>query len=289
MNTTLDPYLVSPAEANPGLDLHVDAYLARIGVERGESADLRLLESIVAGHARSIAFENLDSFVGRDVSVDDDALVAKLVHGRRGGFCFEQNMLLRGALDSLGYRTTALTGRVVWGRDEDQPLAPRTHMLVRVDLDEESYLVDVGFGGQSITGVLALRSGEEQKTPHEPFRILPVDTGGFLMQSLIGADWRSLYRFELEPQHRSDLEMGTWYVSRHPDSLFVNNLMAARADTDSRHTLRGVEAAVHRFGGPSTRRELDSASEVMATLEDVFLLDVGGLPDLERKIKATFF
>ena len=41
---------------------------------------------------------------------DPDELAAKLVDGGRGGWCFEQNLLLRGALDELGFRTTGLAG-----------------------------------------------------------------------------------------------------------------------------------------------------------------------------------
>ena len=88
----------------------LDAYLARIGKPDAGAADLATLRAVVAGHAQAIAFENLDAFTGRTPRLDPDDLAAKLVAGGRGGWCFEQNLLLRGALDDLGFRTTGLAG-----------------------------------------------------------------------------------------------------------------------------------------------------------------------------------
>ena len=261
-----------------------DGYLARIGVPPGPP-DLATLQAVVTGHTRSIAFENLDPFTGR--GVDLDLLTAKMVEGGRGGYCFEQNLLLQGALDALGYRTTALTARVVWGSPPDAPPAARTHMLLRVDLDEGPHVVDVGFGGQTLTGVLALRAGVEQATPHEPYRLLE-DAGTWTMQALVGGAWRPLYRFDLSPAVRADLEMGSFYVSRNPASFFVTSLVAARQDEGRRHNLGGRTLSTHHLGAPSEIRELASPAEIMRALEETFLLTLSGLPDLERALERLF-
>src|ERR1700754_2714122 len=115
-------------------DVHLAAYLDRIGASDATTPDLPTLRRIVVGHTRSIAFENLDPFTRREVRLAPDGLAAKLVHGRRGGWCFEQNLLLRGALDALGYTTTGLAARVLRGRPADAPATPRSHMLLQVDL-----------------------------------------------------------------------------------------------------------------------------------------------------------
>ncbi len=85
-------------------------------------------------HARAIAFENLDPFLRRPVRLDTASLTSKLVHGGRGGYCFEKNLLLTHALDAFGYPTTGLAARVLWNRPADAPLPARSHMLVGVDL-----------------------------------------------------------------------------------------------------------------------------------------------------------
>lgn len=277
--------------------MSLDAYLARIGVAPAP-ADLAMLRAVVAGHTRAIAFENLNPFTGREVDLAPDALEAKIVHGGRGGYCFEQNLVLRRYLDELGYRTTVLTGRVVWGRPASRPLPPRTHMVVRVDLPDGPHVVDVGFGGQTLTGVLRLEHGVQQSTPHEPYRLLDdaetclqgrrIDTGTWTMQARVGAEWRSLYHFDLAPQPHADLEMASWYVSHHPASHFVTGVVAARQAVGRRYNLGGRILATHHLDGPSENRELASASAIMAVLEETFLLTLAALPDLETALKRLF-
>jgi N-hydroxyarylamine O-acetyltransferase len=273
--------------ATASADVRLAAYLDRIGVPGAGTPDLATLRRIVAGHTRAIAFENLDPFTGRDVHLDPDALAAKLVHSGRGGWCFEQNLLLRGALDALGYATTGLAARVMWGRPADSPPAPRSHMLLRVDLPEGPHLVDVGFGGLTLTGVLALEPEVEQETPHEPFRLWP-DGPGHVMQALVGGEWRPLYRFELTEQLLADYEVTNWYLGHHPRSHFLSGIMVARPEPARRYALGGTSLAVHHLGGPTERRPLESPAAIRRVLEEVFGLDTSGLPDLETALARLF-
>jgi N-hydroxyarylamine O-acetyltransferase len=276
-------------------DVRLRDYLDRIGaaplISTATTPDLSTLRRIVAAHTRSIAFENLDPFTRREVRLDPDGLAAKLVRGGRGGWCFEQNLLLRGALDALGYTTTGLAARVMWGRPADAPLTPRGHMLLRVDLPEGPHLVDVGFGGLTLTGVLALEPEVEQDTPHEPFRLQEVagPAGpGYVMQALVGGEWRPLYRFDLTPQLPADYELTNWYLGHHPDSHFLSGIMVARPAADRRYALGGTSLAVHHLGGPTERRTLESPAEIRRALEEQFLLDTSGLPDLETALARLF-
>jgi len=264
-----------------------DRYFARIGIPAPTTPDLDALRAIVGAHTRSIAFENLNPWTGRDVDIDPAAVSAKLVDAGRGGYCFEHNTLLREVLDGLGYRTTGLAARVTWGSAPDAPPGPRSHMLLRVDLPEGPHLVDVGFGGQTLTGVLALESDVEQPTPHEPFRLRRHD-GVHELQSLIAGDWRPLYRFDLHEALRPDFEVSNFYVAHHPRSGFVTGLVGGRPAADRRYALGGRTLAVHHLGGPSERRELDSPAEVRDVLERDLLIDTSGLPDLDEHLARLF-
>jgi N-hydroxyarylamine O-acetyltransferase len=266
----------------------MSAYLDRIGSPEVTGPDLPTLRRIVAGHARSIPFENLDAFTGREIGLDPDALAAKLVHGGRGGWCFEQNLLLRGALDALGYATTSLAARVLWSRPADAPPSPRSHMLLRVDLPEGPHLVDVGFGGLTLTGVLALEPEVEQDTPHETFRLLPAERAGYVMQARVGGEWRSLYWFDLTEQLVADYEVSNWYLCHHPRSHFLSGIMVARPDADRRHALSSTSLAVHHLDGPTERHTLESPAEIRKVLEETFLIDTSGLPDLEAALARLF-
>lgn len=270
------------------------SYFARIGLPAPERPDLAGLRAIVAAHTRSIPFENLSPLTGRDVDISPAAVAAKLVDGGRGGYCFEHNTLLRSVLQGLGYAVTGLAARVVWGSPPGAPPSAQSHMLLRVELPEGPHLVDVGFGGQTLTGVLALVPEVEQETPHEPFRLHVDEDWIHEMQARIGDEWRPMYRFELRPAPEIDFEVGNWYVSRHPRSGFVTGLAAGRAAPDRRFALGGrvgggvVALSVHHLGGPSERHELGSPAEVRTVLERDLLVDTSGLPDLETHLARLF-
>ncbi len=261
-----------------GFDL--DAYLRRIAYEGDRRPTLDTLGEIVLGHVRSIAFENIDPFLRRPVRLDVSSLQSKLVVGRRGGYCFEHNNLLTHALDALGYRTTGLVASVLWNRSPGPPPAP-SHMLVRVDLADGPFVVDVGFGGLTPTGPLRLEPGGEQTTPHEPFR-LSADGDEFLMQAQVGDSWQTLYRFGLEPQPLRVYEAANRRISTSLGSHFVTGLMASRPATEGRRfALRGRELTVHRVGAESERRVAGTPGDLLAALEGDFLIDLSGVPELE--------
>lgn len=261
------------------LALDLDAYLGRIGHASDRTPTLEVLRDVVWHHSTTIAFENLDPFLGREVRLDLASLEKKLVQERRGGYCFEHNGLLWTALTALGFEVSGLAARVLWTAGPDA-ITPRGHMLLRVELDDGPHLVDVGFGGLTPTGVLRLEPDVEQATPHEPFRI--VDRGRDLdLQAKIGDEWRTTYRFDLQPQHPVDYEVVNYYLSTHPGSHFRSGLTAARPAPDRRYALRGRRFSVHHLGGPTEHRDLDTAADLRRTLEDDFLIDTTGLPELD--------
>lgn len=258
--------------------IDLDAYFARIAYRGDRAATLDVLRQLHARHAEAIPYENLDPLLGRPVRLDPASLQAKLLHSNRGGYCFEQNLLLRHALEALGFRVTGLAARVLWNAVEGV-VPPRGHMILRIDLPEGPYIADVGFGGQSLTGPVRLEADTEQETPHEPFRLVAAG-GELVMQSKIRGEWRSLYYFDQQPQQPVDYEVINWYLSNHPESPFVTGLRVARTEPGRRYTLRGNELAVHELQGASERRALTTGEEIRAALEGPFRLTLPEAPGL---------
>jgi N-hydroxyarylamine O-acetyltransferase len=153
----------------PTIDL--DAYFERIGNTGGRAATLETLRAIHTRHPEAIAFENLNPLLRRPVPLDAQSLQQKMIRDGRGGYCYEQNLLLSHVLRALGFQVTGLAARVLWNAPEGA-ITTRSHMLLRIDLDETSYVADVGFGGLTLTGPLLLQPDIEQSTPHEPFRLV---------------------------------------------------------------------------------------------------------------------
>jgi N-hydroxyarylamine O-acetyltransferase len=263
-----------------GFDL--DAYCERIGYSGPRDATLDTLAAIHLCHAQAIPFENLNPLLGWPVRLDAQSLQQKMVRDGRGGYCFEQNLLLSLALTALGFQTIGLAARVLWNAPEGAVTA-RSHMLLLVDLDGVPYLVDAGFGGLTLTGPLRLQPDIAQPTPHEPFRLIP--TGDeFLMQAQTSGTWRTLYRFGLQEQLLPDFEVSNWYLSNHPKSHFVTGLIAARPDRDRRYALRNNELTMHHLDGRAERRMLTSAKEIQEVLEAAFRLRLPDAPDLEAAL-----
>lgn len=209
--------------------------------------------------------------------LDLPAITAKLVHGGRGGYCFEHNLLLSAVLRALGFEVRWLAARVMLNMPPGQVNA-RTHMLLRVEADGASYLADVGFGGLTLTSPLRLVAGEEQETANERVRLRALQDA-FDVEALIGGEWRALYRFDLQEQQLADYELANWYLSHNPASHFVTSLVAARVEGDTRHALRNGVWRRYAHGRLLEERTLRTVGDVRAVLTDVFGIR---LPDVDR-------
>src|ERR1700756_4948956 len=92
--------------------MDLKAYSARIGYTGAFAPTAETLAELHLAHATHIPFENADILLGRPIRLDQESLQAKLVAQRRGGYCFEQNLLFAAALEELGFRVTRLAARV---------------------------------------------------------------------------------------------------------------------------------------------------------------------------------
>jgi N-hydroxyarylamine O-acetyltransferase len=260
--------------------MNLDAYFTRVGFNGARTPTLHTLRELHLAHAQSIAFENLNPLLGWRVALDLPSLEDKLVRSRRGGYCFEQNGLLAAALRELGFSVTGLAARVVWNAPSEDAIRARSHMLLKIDLDGESHIADVGFGGSTLTTPIRLVAGVEQSTAHERFRLMPLD-GGFKLQALIGGAWKSLYRFDLQPQFDVDYEVYNHYTSTYPTSHFRSMLVAALPFPGGRYALSNNQLSIHHIDAPSERRVLGSVGEVRQVLESVFGLQLPAAAELD--------
>ncbi|ODQ95878.1 arylamine N-acetyltransferase family protein [Mycolicibacterium holsaticum] len=273
------------ADVIPGLDLA--AYFDRISYTGSTAATVDTLHGLVAAHLRAIPFENLDPLTGVPVAdLSAAALTAKLVQRRRGGYCFEQNGLMGYVLAELGYGVDRLGGRVVWMCDSDE-LPAQTHeaLSVTVPGDDGRWLVDVGFGGQTLPSPIRLEAGPTQQTRLEPYRLREHEDG-YLLDARVRDQWQPLYMFGIQPQPRIDREVASWYVSTHPESKFVTGLSAALVTDDARWNLRGRNLAIHSAGG-TERVSFEDASDVLTALTDRFGIDLTGLRDVEARVNEV--
>src|SRR5688572_15229707 len=154
--------------------MQLDAYLKRIEYSGDLRPSAAVLAALHLAHATHIPFENLDVLRGVPIRLDLDSLQAKLVDARRGGYCFEHNLLFSAVLEDLGFAVTRLAARV---RQRRSDVAPRTHMLLLVDVDGQTLLADVGFGAEGLLLPVPFGAEEESRQFEWTYRVKTCPAG----------------------------------------------------------------------------------------------------------------
>ena len=256
-----------------GSELDLAAYLRRIGFAGTPAPTRECLERLVRLHASAVPFENIEVLARRVPRLDLAGLQAKMVHRRRGGYCFEQNTLLRNALHAIGFQAQAMEARIRSGVAADVVTA-RTHLATRVRLDGADHLVDVGCGILAPTAPLALASRDAQPAGTGLYRL--VDVGAeLLLQQRELAGWKDCYQLLPGAPHLIDSEMGNWFVATWPKSMLAANLLVGRAIEGGRLRLfnRRLSAFRPETAAP-VERDLHTRAEFADVLADGFGLDV---------------
>jgi N-hydroxyarylamine O-acetyltransferase len=265
----------------------LDRYLARIGYHGSRAATLDVLRALHRLHPEAIAYENLDPLVGAPVSIAPADLAEKLLSGTRGGYCFEQNGLFALALEALGFSFVGLAARVLWNQPEEL-ITARSHHVLLIDLPEGRYIADIGFGGMTPTAPLRLVVDEVQATPHEAMRLVKRGEDYLLqLQQMREAGepvWKTLYRFDLQPQHPIDYVVGNHYVATFAQSIFRTSLMAARPVADGRLALMNNHLTRYGLDGSAVETLLESAAAIRQVLHDSFNLIVPDVPAFDRRV-----
>jgi N-hydroxyarylamine O-acetyltransferase len=194
-------------------------YLERIGLG-GRPA----LADVHRAHVTSITFENLDPYRGLPVSLAADDLARKLVDERRGGYCFEQNLLLKAALESLGMDVELFLARVRAGAPPGA-VRPRSHLVLRVSDGAGTWHADAGFGIGTLLEPIPFGPGIAYEQAGWSFRVVQ-DGDELVLQAARPEGWTDLYGFVPQPVPQIDVEVSNWFTSTHPRSIFVTSLIA---------------------------------------------------------------
>ncbi len=81
------------------------------------------------------------------ISVDIDALFNKIVHDKRGGFCYELNTFFKAYLQQKGFNPELMSATIhtpSGGRSQNG-----SHASLVVSINNVFYVTDVGFGTTS--------------------------------------------------------------------------------------------------------------------------------------------
>jgi len=257
--------------------VNLKAYFERIGFAGSTAPTLATLDLLQALHPAAIPFENLNPLLGEPVPLDQPSLERKLLLERRGGYCFEHNLLFMRMLADLDFTVRPLLARVLWS-NPDAASGPPTHLLLLVEINGQNHIADVGFGGLTLTTPLRLKADVEQDTPHETFRLIGGDPA-WTLEVRIGEDWRPVHMFTLDPVSEADIAPINHRVATDPASPFTRELRVALAPSGKRLKLHNTDFTIQPVDGAAQSRSLTSIEELRAVLTGDFGLQ---LPSHER-------
>jgi N-hydroxyarylamine O-acetyltransferase len=245
--------------------MELKEYAARIGYTGGFAPTAETLQALHLAHATRIPFENLDVLRRIPIRLDIESLWAKLVTGRRGGYCFEQNGLLAAVLEEVGFRVTRLAARVRMGT---VGVRPRTHMLLLVEAGGQPWIADAGFGADGLLLPVPLRPGEESAQFAWKYRLM-TEGGKYVLQSWWPEGWADLYVFDLEEQYPMDYVVANHFTSTYPTSPFLTMLRVQRPGPEVR-TMLVNRTLIERTPQGVTETAVGDDAAVLETLASRF-------------------
>ncbi|MFI5617118.1 arylamine N-acetyltransferase [Streptomyces sp. NPDC051567] len=266
------------ATAWQGSRLDLDAYLRRIGYDGELAPTLDVLRALTRAHIRSIPFEVVEIVLGRPVSLDLQDLQDKLVHQRRGGYCYEHSLLFAAALERVGFGVTGLASRVRIGSDV---IRPATHAMLRVETAETAgtgrvWVCDPGFGRNPLEPV-ELADGAGSTTDDWGFRLRRATTATgdseYAMQTRGADGWFDLHAFTLDQRYPQDWLVANHFLSTHARSPFAGRLVAQRMNEREHHFLDGTTLTTTLPDGTATARRY-TPQEIPELLDDLFEVEV---------------
>ena len=237
----------------------MDKYLKRIGFRGAAEKNIDCLNRLVQAQLTHVPFENLDIWAeGTCPSLEIEDLYQKIVINGRGGYCFEMNTLFRHLLNYLGFEAYQAVSSLV---NEDGNPHTAAHNVIVCTIDDEKYLIDVGFGGPVPFGAMPLK-----EDAWENFKLRKQD-GFWYLDRWEQDHYRPSIRFREVPATMEELIPLNFYISQKPDSHFRHRLNISVKQTDgSIHRLSGDQLHV-RIGEEILDRTIDKSELSKVLLE----------------------
>lgn len=246
-------------------------YLTRIYLANCE-ANLAGLTELQDHHMEHIPFENLDIVVRRKIALDYEHLFDKIILKKRGGYCFELNLLYAELLTSIGFSPTPVLGRVWLSNPKNTP--PRNHLAHLVELEGKTYVSDVGFGGLITRIPLDIHVSDAVDDNDGMVRVIPFADDQFMIQRETEKGWADLYSFEIVEISREDIEIANYYMSTHPDSHFYKHKFVGKHTKDGRKGLFNNKMSVRKGIKVVDKKKVEFGLEWLEVIKNEFSVEL---------------
>ena len=203
-------------------NFNLQQYLDRIKFSGEIELTIEGITKLMRSQLFSVPFENIDVQAGKVISLNGDDIVNQIVNLKRGGYCYQINGLFSLVLQEIGIPHYYVAARPLVNPGQNA----KTHLGIIATIENEDYLIDLGFGGNSIRKPLKLNEiGTELQHDSDTFTLVKTEEDDYLLQILIGTEWFNLYSFNLASQRWIDFKPANYYNYSHPDSVFTQKLI----------------------------------------------------------------
>ncbi|MFI9270977.1 arylamine N-acetyltransferase [Kitasatospora sp. NPDC052896] len=227
----------SPASGAPGSGaLGWPDYLRRLEYSGPLEPTVECLRALTSAHLLAVPYEMLDSLDGGLPTLDRAEAFDRVVRRRRGGTCLEATPLFGEFLRGLGFEVKLVAGQM-WRVGGDW-WPHWDHLVIVVEAQDESWLVDVGF--LMLSPLEPLRIADEpQRQGGWQFRV--IEEGGYRTLLRAGADgiWSPVYRFADQHLEVTDY---AWIIDFHlgiDDSPLAGTVLCSRGVPDGKLVVMG--------------------------------------------------
>lgn len=245
--------------------MEIKKYFERIQYEGAVEPSYEVLSTLQQQHLLHVPFENLD--IHNHIKIDLTNLFDKIVIRNRGGFCYELNGLFYELLSAFGFTVKMVSARVF--NDTENYSPEFDHMALLAKINDENYLVDVGFGEFSLHPI-AIALSKTSNDPRGIFKIEQFDDtyyvvkkmnseGAFIPEYIFSEKERQIEEFYgMCNYHQTDSR--SHFMKKRICTLPVNN---------GRITLTGNTLKITE-NSKVTERQLNTEDEVQEVLWNYF-------------------
>ncbi|MCD0442829.1 arylamine N-acetyltransferase [Glycomyces sp. A-F 0318] len=250
--------------------LDLDAYAERIGYRGPLRPDLETFTALHRHHIANVPFENLDIMLGTGPGVALADIAAKIVHHRRGGYCYEMNLLFAAALDRIGVPVRRQLIRI---GDPLEHARPRSHLVALVELDGRTWLGDVGFGSGAAEPLPVDRAAVSEQGGWTYRVTEPLADGDRRVQELRAGQWETMYTLIPDATYPVDVALANESTSTSPSSPFTRRPVVVKRGPETELRLLGRTLAETDRDRRDTSREI-ADDQYAATLAERFGLEL---------------
>ncbi|KXH81808.1 arylamine N-acetyltransferase [Sporosarcina sp. HYO08] len=225
--------------------MDIQKYLKRMKATDASEQSLVQLAELQMNHVRQIPFENLDVIRKVPIYLNLTTIFKKLVEKHRGGYCYELNGLFHWLLNELGFQAHLIAGTVL--RPNGKWAKADTHAAILVHLQDQLFLVDVGFGAATPHEPIPL-NGTTQENSNGIYIIKKNDDFTFDLMRKRDGDFHTLYRFRTNPKNLLDFHEGCVFNQVSPASTFTHADIVTRATETGKITLNDQKLTIIDHG-----------------------------------------